>query len=88
MGTERRKQMPWQGRTVEGVEVSVQSSQEPWAEYLLTDGSVVRMKIVATDFVRLDGEHDSNGDPIYVVKSTNIITISAHDSLRRLSPGT
>ena len=71
------------GQRARAVEVSFQSAQEHWNEYLLDDGSVVRLKPVATEVFRLVDRHDAEGNPIYVLKSTNIVVVRAADHLRQ-----
>ena len=59
------------------------SSQEFWNEYLLDDGTVVRVKLVATEFLRVDGQFDADGNPVYVVKSTNVMSIQSPEALKK-----
>jgi hypothetical protein len=73
----------FQGREVDGTPVSATQSNEHWNQYLLEDGSVVKLKLVATEFVRLDGVYDPEGNPVYLVKSTNVTAIEASDELRK-----
>jgi hypothetical protein len=80
---ERRKKIRLGNEIVDGIEVPFQSGGEHWNEYLVEDGSVVKMKSVATDIVRIEGRFDSEGNPMYVVKSTNIVVVSAPEKLRR-----
>jgi len=75
-------------RTPDGRELEVQplgfrSTAEHWNEYFLDDGSVVRVKLVATEIVRVEGEYDPEGNPVYVVKSANVLAVSAPEALRR-----
>jgi len=79
----RKVQMPPDGREVTAEEIPIQSSTEHWNEYLLSDGSVVRMKNVVTEALRLEGEYDPAGNPVYIVQSTNVMNVSAPDELRR-----
>lgn len=80
----RKKKIPMpDGRTLDGVSLPFQTGAEHWNEYLVDDGTVIRMKVVAVDIVRIDGEYDAEGNPIYVVQSTNVTSISAPDNLRR-----
>lgn len=65
------------------MEMSFQPSGEHWNEYLCDDGSVVKLKTVVTEVLRLEGEYDSEGNPVYVVKSANVVTVSAPDNLRK-----
>ena len=80
---ERKRKVQYQGQTVEGTEVPFQASREPWTEYLIEDGSVIKIKTVATEVVRLDDHYDQAGDPIYVLKSTQIVAVSANEKLRK-----
>jgi hypothetical protein len=73
----------WQGREVEGLEVRFRSNHEEWNDYTLEDGSSIRMKAVVSEIVRLDGEYDAEGNPIYLVKSTNVLVIKAPDNLKK-----
>lgn len=75
------------GQRARAVEVSFQSAQEHWNEYLLEDGSVVRLKPVATEIFRLIDRHDADGNPIYVLKSTNIVVVRAADHMRQRPDG-
>jgi len=63
--------------------IEVQQSSEQWNQYLLADGSVVRFKAVVTEVWRIIGEHDAEGNPAYVVRSRNVVTVNAPDELRR-----
>lgn len=60
-----------------------QTGGEHWNEYLVEDGSVLRVKLVATEIVRLDGQYDQEGNPIYMVNSTNVLAVSAPEDLMR-----
>jgi hypothetical protein len=81
---ERKKtvDLPGLGR-VEVTEVGFRTSGEYWNEYLADDGTVIRIKLIVTDVLRLDGQYDQEGNPAYVVKSSNVTSISAPDELRR-----
>jgi hypothetical protein len=73
----------WQGRDVDGLEVRFRSNHEEWNDYTLEDGSSIRMKAVVSEIIRLEGEFDSEGNPVYLVKSTNVLVIKAPDNLKR-----
>lgn len=70
-----KKKVSFQGSEVEATPVSPTSSSEYWNQYLLEDGSVIRMKLVATEFLKIDGVKDSEGNPVYVIKSTNVVSV-------------
>lgn len=63
--------------------VPVNQSNENWNEYILQDGSVVRLKAVATEIWRFLDEYDQEGNPVYFVKSGNMVTVIAPENLRR-----
>jgi hypothetical protein len=80
---ERRTKIKYQGREVDATELSFQTGGEHWNEYLVDDGSVIKLKTVTSQVFRIEGEHDPDGNPIYLVKSTNLVAVSAPDKLRR-----
>ena len=75
---ERKRQIPIQGQgLVDVTEVGFRSTGEYWNEYLLDDGTVVRIKLVVANVFRVDGQTDNKGQPVYMIESTNITSISA-----------
>lgn len=82
MGQKKIK-IKYQNKIVDATPTSVNSSSEHWNEYLLEDGTVIKMKLVVTDVVRVDDEFDGEGNPVYVVKSTNVVSVSAPEELKR-----
>jgi hypothetical protein len=79
----KKVKVSFQGEMVDATPIQVNSANEVWNSYLLEDGSTVKMKLVATNVVRLDNKYDPEGNPIYFVKSTNIVSVDAPDSLRK-----
>lgn len=63
--------------------VGYRSGGENWNEYLADDGTVIRLKPVVTSIFRVDGQYDAEGNPVYVVKSTNVMSVSPPEELRR-----
>lgn len=87
---ERKKKVPnplSPGEMADGTELTFQSGGEHWNEYLVDDGTVIRIKLVVTDVVRVDDAFDQEGNPVYVVASTNILTVSAPDDLKKGGEG-
>ena len=78
----RRLQIPGQGE-IDVTEVGFRTSGEHWNEYLVDDGTVIRVKLVATEILRQDDFYDAEGNPGYIVKSANVTSVSAPESLRR-----
>ena len=81
----KRKVTLGDGRLVDATEVGFRASGEHWNEYLADDGTVIRIKLVVTEVLRVDGEYDSEGNPGYLIKSSNVTSISAAEVQRRQS---
>ncbi len=73
----------WQGEEVDALEVKYKSVREDWNEYDIDDGSTIRVKLLVSDIVRLVDKFDPEGNPVYVVKSGNVVFIKAPDNLKR-----
>jgi hypothetical protein len=65
--------------------VEVHRTNELWNDYLLGDGTVLKMKTIVTEVWRVVGEYDNDGNPIYIVRSTNVLNINAPEELRKIS---
>jgi hypothetical protein len=59
----------------EGTEIPVETVQEPWTEITLKDGALLRMKSVVVSVVRVDGKFDREGNPLYVIKSAQAVSV-------------
>jgi hypothetical protein len=81
---ERPIKVPFNGQTVDGLSVGFTPISEAWSEYKLDDGTVLRTRPVAVDFVRIPNQYDGNGQPAYLASIQNVISISAPDKLRKL----
>ena len=73
----------YRGRETEADMVEASQSNEKWNEYLLEDGSVLKIKLVLKKAFRLRGEYDPEGNPLYVVESQNVLTVNCPDDLKR-----
>lgn len=71
------------GREVEATPVNINQASEYWNQYLLEDGSVIKVKLVATKIIRIDNEYDAEGNPVYFVQSTNVISVNSPENLKR-----
>ena len=69
---------PKDAEMVEAVETN-----EPWTVYKLQDGSVLKLKTVATEIWRVIDEFDAEGNPQYVVKSGLVMNVQAPDKLKK-----
>ena len=63
----------YQGREVEGTPVDFMCRREEFNEYQLTDGKVIKIKMVVTRIVRLDSEKTPDGKPVYLIQSQNVV---------------
>jgi len=71
------------GEEMEATPVDINQTNEYWNQYLLDDGTVVKIKLVATKVLRVDSKYDNEGNPLYVIQSTNITAVNAPDNLKR-----
>ena len=84
-GTQVERTVDFQGRKVQGTEVGFDTMREEWNEYALRDGTSLKVKTVLTSVVRLNGEHDPQGDPVYLVRSNNqVVCVEVPNHLRKL----
>jgi hypothetical protein len=79
----KKKQIDLGGRNVDAVPIPIVGEQEFWNSYQLEDGSIVRIKLVAQEILRVDGMWDADGNPVYVVRSTNVTSVDGNEALRR-----
>lgn len=72
----------YQGKPVSGTKVEYDIDKEDWNVYKLSDGTILRFKTVVSDIVRLDGIFNNENDPVYLVKSGNIINTNVPMELK------
>jgi len=83
-GVARTKRIQLQdGSYIDAEIVPFRGDVEHWNEYLLDDGTVLRMKSIVREVVRLDGHYDAEGNPAYIVDSANVTHVSAPEDLKR-----
>lgn len=75
----------WRDKEVDALEVRFKSVREEWNEYDLEDGTTLRMKTVISNIVRVEGEYDPENNPVYLVKSSNILVARSPDHLKKQS---
>ena len=76
----------YQGKQVEAEDVSFSIVREDWNTYQLHDGSELRMRLVVSAVFRILGEFDREGNPVYVTKSGNMLTVKSPDNLKENPP--
>lgn len=57
-----------------GERVKIVQATEPTSEIRLADGTLLRLRTVALKVTRLDDQWDNEGNPIYVVTSSNVMS--------------
>jgi hypothetical protein len=72
---EEKKKFPMLGRDVDVAIVPILKSSEGFNEYTLEDGSVLKVKSVATSIMRVEGQFLPDGRPIYMVFTTPVVNV-------------
>ena len=63
------------GKDAAGSLVDIIESTERYSEVRLYDGTTLRTKLVVTEVTRLDDQWDADGNPVYAIKSNNIVVV-------------
>jgi hypothetical protein len=63
------------GQIADGIEVPIEESSERWSEIKREDGTVIRIKMSMISAVRVPGQYDQVGNPMYVMNMTPTIAI-------------
>ena len=72
------------GESGTGIEVQVRESNERWSEVTLEDGTVMRIKLSVVSAVRVDGQYDHQGNPMYTINMVPTMAIvTVPDGLRK-----
>ena len=62
-------------------EIDVLETKEMWSECRLSDGTRLRIRPVIIAVFRADGQYNTEGEPVYNIKSTLITDVRAGDGL-------
>ncbi len=74
---------PTTGKIVEGDLVDIIEPLDLSHNIKLSDGTILNMKLVISRVVRVPKQYDGDGNPSYVVQSSNIMAvINSPDNLR------
>ena len=65
------------GKEVTGEDMSFTVKDEPWVDYTLEDGSLVRVRLVVTNIVRSNEMEMDGGDPLVLIKSKTVVAYHA-----------
>lgn len=69
-------------RTIEAEDMEFKTAHEDWNEYTVEDGYGVRIKLVVSSILKT-GDRDPQGNPVYIVQSTNIVKVLPPESYSR-----
>ncbi len=58
-------------------------SGEKWNSYVLHDGTTLKIKAVLAEVLRVDGQYAPNGDPLYTVNASLVVSSNAPENLKR-----
>ena len=70
-----------EGKKVPGEELEFETVKENWNVYRAEDGTEIKMKSVVSNIIRLEA-YKSDGEPIYVIKSTNLVASNVPEILK------
>lgn len=79
----RSKQPGPNGQLWDAELIDVTEAKEPWSEYSLDDGTIVRVKNVILEIWRFVDQYDAQGNPVYSVKGSPMITVIAPQQLKK-----
>ena len=68
---------------VEATPVAINQANEYFNQYFLEDGTLLKMKLVATKAFRIDDRFDQDGNPVYFVQSTNVLSVDSPTHLKK-----
>lgn len=72
------------GREIEAVDLDFETIREDWNEYKLEDGTILKFKTIVSSVIRTAEYDPMTGDPVYHVRSTNILRVKVPEELKRL----
>lgn len=70
------------GEDVNAVDLDFEIKKEDWNVYETEDGATIKMKLVVSSITRTE-KFDAEGNPVYVVKSTNLLNVSVPSRLKK-----
>jgi hypothetical protein len=63
------------GQQVDAEQLSFTPINENWSEYKLSDGKILRVRLVISEVFRMDEIEETTGRNNYMIKSTNIVSV-------------
>jgi len=74
---EIKKRITLLGLPIDVSDVPIVKADEHFNQYVLEDGSVLRVKSVATSMMRVDGQYLPDGSPIYIVVTSPAVSVES-----------
>jgi hypothetical protein len=84
---ETKKKIPVFGLEVNVSEVPIVKTEEYVNKYTLEDGTVLKVKSVATSILRVDGQYMPDGSPIYIAITMPVSTVESSPLMKEKEPG-
>lgn len=85
---EQKRKMAILGTEIEVADVPITTATEFFNEYQLEDGSVLKVKSVATSILRLEGQFTPDGRPIYLVLTSPAVNVESSTLSPKLKKAT
>ncbi len=72
------------GGFVDAFDVPILESSERWSEFTLEDGTVFRVKLSLASALRIPGQWDEEGNPMYALKTQpSMVLVSTPERLQK-----
>ena len=78
-----QRKVNFMGQMRDATIVDFEADKESFSTYILHDGTSLKIKAVLTEVIRIDGQYQPNGDPIYGVSAAQVVAVNAAESLRK-----
>ena len=72
------------GKNRDAKQIEVIEAVRPWTDFLLEDGSRLRVNVVIDAVHRIEGEFDQRGNPIYLVNARTVSSTFSPETLRKV----
>ncbi|MGD0973898.1 MAG: hypothetical protein ABR866_07410 [Candidatus Korobacteraceae bacterium] len=71
------------GKQFSAEDIPFEAERESWNVYVLHDGTTLKIKTVLAEVLRVEGAWAPNGDPLYVVNASPVVSSNSPDSLKK-----
>jgi hypothetical protein len=75
-----KQKVQYNGKEVEGESIPFVPFKEPWAEYHLEGGDVLNFRATVTRVLRIPGEKNPDGSPVYFAISAIQVAVDIKDN--------